>query len=152
MQIKSVDKKGNALPFKPNELVTQAVQYAVKNKNTAEIVYWVLKDSVKVEACNFTITDAMKNTWTAEATGTAMIGFTVARTDRFHEAREHHFKIKYENDTDDLGLPDLFVSSFNFTPVENDPSKIAGAYPELLGAVEVKKPEKFIATTKKLNS
>lgn len=125
MLIKSVSKTGHAVPFEPNEAAPMAVMYAIKTKNTADTVFWALKNTIKVDGCTFT--KHPDGNWEASATGTAMVGTTTVATDKFSIPRLSKFFIEYKHSKDAVGIPDISVTEATFTQVGNNPSKMVGA-------------------------
>jgi hypothetical protein len=127
MHIKSVirakgPKRGNPVRFNAEESLQKAVTYGIKTQNTADNVFWALLGTVKKLTISSTVMGKDKwgnDMWKATATGTVDIGKTVAATDEFHKARPHQFAISYMAGYDDLGMPDIEVTSFTVKPVQN---------------------------------
>jgi hypothetical protein len=128
MLIKSVIKQGNRggepVLYTAEECATFAVEYGVRSKNTLDTVYWVPRNSVKVD--NVSSSKGDTGSWAAEATGTAMIGKTIAKTDEFFEPKLHSFHVKYKSSKDNLGLPDIQIVEMTIAPVSTNPTDLMG--------------------------
>jgi len=143
MLIKSTTKKGDPVRFSPDECLERAVVNGVKSQNTESTVFWVLVGSVVKSVLNFTKlgTDKWGNDeWEATASGTALVGKTVAATDDFHIARPHNFSVTYKTSLDNLGMPDIEVVDFKLDPVRNASEIAALAVDNTPKAALAKKP------------
>lgn len=132
MLIKSIVKKtgkgarkGDAIPYSPEESLPFAIEYGASLQNTKEKIFWVLRGSVKKESFSSFINPANKS-WEATAAGTALVGFTDVRTDEFHKAKPHRFTINYKASADELGLPDVKVVSMKMDPIDMNPQRHMG--------------------------
>lgn len=121
MLIKQVTRKGEPVLYTPKESLPFAVEYGVKKKSTQERVYWVLKDSITEKQTQ--VIQSGKE-WEAVAEGSAKIGYTDSKTDRFYEAKPHTYKVRFKPKRDDLGLPDIEVVSFEMSPVNQNPAAL----------------------------
>lgn len=137
MLVKAATKKGEAVPFEPKEALPTALEYGLKKQSSQARIYWVRRDTVKGDV-SFT-----KNTvdgfYTAIANGTAMVGYTDAATDLFHDAKPYKFSVTYHSTKDGLGLPDIFVDKFEMGPVNQDPSAMMN-FPDLTLPTTEEKP------------
>ena len=125
MLLKKATAKGDPIPYTAEEALPFAIEYGAKQQNDLSTVYWVVPDSVvKVTFHSMVTTDPENPSvqgWEATATGTAMIGRTDAKTDRFYQARLHDFSVSYRSSADALNLPDIEVVSFSMGKVNTDP-------------------------------
>jgi hypothetical protein len=68
--------------------------------------------------------------WEAWAEGTVNVGKTIGATDLFHKPVPHTFKLHYKLAKDEWGIPDIAIVGVpELTPIERDPSKMAGPIP-----------------------
>ena len=127
MLIKSSTPKGIAIPHSPEEALHAAILYGLKTQNSQERVYWVEKGSVEGAVSH---TKGANDSYAAQSSGTAMVGFTETATDQFFAARKYAFTVKYHSSKDAIGLPDIAIDEFTMSPVEQNPS-VSMAFPEL---------------------
>lgn len=142
MQIKATDKKGNAIAFQPHELVDKAILYGIKTQNSLERVYWI-KPGVTMDGAIQSHVNPVDNTWTAQAKGSVLIGYTDAKTDQFFEPKRYAFEVHYSSSKDNLGLPDLKIDLFTMDLLDANPSKLMG-FPEKVEVVVAPKVEKTV--------
>ena len=114
MLIKAVTRQGTPIPYTPEEALPFAVEYGVKSLNSDKSIYWVLKDTVKLDAIHYN--QLPGGEWEAVAEGTASIGQTLVEQDLFMDSKESRFKVHYKPSKDGLGLPDITVLSFTSNP------------------------------------
>lgn len=124
MLIKAVNRQGNAVPYTPEEALPFAVEYGVKSNNTLDTVYWVIRESIKIKNVHFN--QKQDGAWEAIADGTADIGFTESKTDRFHDPKPHRFSVQYTPTKDSLGMPDIAVVKFEIEKIGQNPSASVG--------------------------
>lgn len=117
---------GNPVLYTPEECAVFAVQYGVSSLNTQEELYWVHKDSIKIEEFSCAVAGDNGVTWTAAAKGTAMVGKTIVNTDEFFAPRPYSFQVLYKSAKDHLGLPDIEVVEMKMGPTESNPSVLMG--------------------------
>lgn len=110
MLIKRTDKKGNAIAYTPEESFIFATERAVSSNNTLDKIYWVKRGTIKKD--KFLFHPFPDGTWECIAEGTAEIGYTDAKTDRFFEPKKYWFKVQYKPTKDHLGMPDIGIVAF----------------------------------------
>lgn len=125
MLLKRIDGKGQAVPMTPAEALYHAVVGGLKGINSQEFVYWTPKGSVKASSpvAFFTHPDGV---WEATAEGEFMLGKTRVRDDQFFDAKKATFRIGYKSSKDEIGLPDITVTSFSYELVQTNPSRASG--------------------------
>lgn len=135
MLIKSIDRKGNAIPYSASEALVHAVARAAKSKNTLETVYWIDKPTVSLDPSTFRSHAGKDRVWEAWAKGTVHIGHTVAKTGLFHQPKPHTFDIHYKLGKDEWGIPDIKILEATLEKIERNPSKMVGDVPppEIVG-------------------
>lgn len=125
MLIKRIDAKGNAVGHTPEEAKEVAITRALSSTNTKDAVYFVQKGSITVGSFTSSV-NPTDQSWNAQASGTAQVGYACNNTDRFFTPKEYDFTVSYQSSKDDLGMPDLKVTACSFTPKDNNPSTLAG--------------------------
>lgn len=127
MLIKRIDAKGRAVPMTPEEALYAALVSGCKNKSDSEWVLWAQKDGIKLDSPVSHHTDTITGNWEATAKGTCLIGKTKVFSDKFYDPKKCTFSVSYKNTKDEIGLPDIEVTAFTFSPIETNPAKQAGA-------------------------
>lgn len=128
MLIKTVTSKGEAVPHDPKEALSTALLYGLKKQSSQARIYWVRRDTVVGDVAF--VKDETNKSYTATATGTAMVGYTDAATDTFYDAKPYNFSIGYHSVKDSLGLPDIAIDKFEMGPVNQDPAALMN-FPDL---------------------
>jgi len=127
MLIKSVirkgPEKGTAVPYTPEEAAVFAVERGVKLLSTQDTIYWVLRKTIKMTVSASSPDN--RGDYTATATGTAEIGTTDVKTDRFYAAKAYNITVSYKSGRDAKGLPDIELTQFESTPVNTDSRALA---------------------------
>lgn len=148
MLIKNVIRKGpgkgTPILYTPEEAATFAVQRGVKKLNSKEKIFWVLKESIKID--EHSSHQSSPDSYEAWASGTASIGYTEVATDRFYVPKEHSFTVRYKSAHDSHGVPDIEVVDFQIDATaknlqEAAPKVAAAPKAELLPkGVKIRKP------------
>ena len=112
MLIKSVTSKGNAVPHTPEEALPTALEYGLKLQSGNDKVYWVLRGSLVVEGQVGHLINQLDGSYTAQAAGSAMVGYTDVVTDKFFDAKPYNFSVRYHSSKDSIGLPDIKIDEF----------------------------------------
>lgn len=129
MLIKSITKKGIAIPMTPAECVPAAITYGLKKADKSEWILWAMPKSVKLSK-PLAVTPSDDKNWEAQAEGIVMIGKTHTDSGKFHITRPHSFKVHYKSSKDILGLPDISIVDFQVTQLPNNPSDGVGPAPQ----------------------
>lgn len=125
MLIKNVTKRGEAVPYSPQEALVHAIAFAVAKQQSTEFVYWVGPGALKVTS--FSHTDSGDGGYDAFSSGVVKIGKTRIADDKFFVEKPYDFSIHYKSSKDDLGAPHLDIVEFSFEPTETNPSKTVGS-------------------------
>lgn len=126
--VKKGPKRGTPILYTPEEAAPFAVERGVKGMNTREKIFWVLKKSIKIDTS--TSTSSGGETYDAQASGTAQIGYTDVATDKFYAPKEHSFVVRYKSARDEKGIPDIAIVEFDIDRVaktgsESRPLKVS---------------------------
>lgn len=113
MLIKTISSKGAPIPYTPEEALPFAVEYGVRAMSDDVRVYWTVRESIKQGSIHYN--KLPDGSWEAIADGSAHVGYSSTKDDRFHDAKPIKFKIQYKPTKDNLGLPDIQVVSFTTT-------------------------------------
>jgi len=124
MLIKSITKTGKPVLFGPTEVASKAVMLGTKKKNTDDKTFWVPKETIKIDTCNFI--KHPDESWEATTTGSAEVGYTDMKTDQFSIARTHQFLVKYKSGVNEFGIPSIIITDASFDQVMKNPAKLVG--------------------------
>jgi hypothetical protein len=125
MLIKNKTRKGDPIPYSAEEALPFAIERGARSKNDSKQIFWVEKGTVKKVSFSF-LDNPVDGKWEAKAEGSANIGYTDVKTDKFFKAKPYSFVIVYKSSKDNLGLPDISIVSMEMKPLEQNPKKLMG--------------------------